>query len=66
LRAHDPPTPEFHLDGERGFRIGGRELKRATQYEGTGERIRRFLRKARSGEGFTVSVVGGSGESAAS
>ena len=51
----------FHLDGDNGFRISDRELRRAIQYEGTGDRIRRFLDKARSGEGFTVSVVGGSG-----
>ena len=57
-----PHGQRFHVDDGDNFRIGDKELKRAMQYEGTGERIQRFLRKARSGEGFTVSVVGGSGE----
>jgi hypothetical protein len=68
FRSHDAShltAQEFHLDGDRGFRIGEKELKRAIQYEGTGERIKRFLAKAKSGKGFTVSVVGGSGECSA-
>lgn len=36
------------------------EYARALQHQGTGDRIMRFLEKARSGRGFTVSVVGGS------
>ncbi|WWD16677.1 hypothetical protein CI109_101107 [Kwoniella shandongensis] len=36
------------------------ELRRALQHEGTGARIQAFLDKARSGQPFTVSVIGGS------
>ncbi|KAK8861417.1 hypothetical protein IAR55_002236 [Kwoniella newhampshirensis] len=36
------------------------ELRRALQHEGTGARIQAFLDKLRSGQAFTVSVIGGS------
>nr|XP_019050219.1 hypothetical protein I302_00644 [Kwoniella bestiolae CBS 10118]OCF29149.1 hypothetical protein I302_00644 [Kwoniella bestiolae CBS 10118] len=36
------------------------EFNRALQYEGTGSRIQAFIDKARSGQPFTVSVIGGS------
>ncbi|WVQ79025.1 hypothetical protein IAT38_001117 [Cryptococcus sp. DSM 104549] len=36
------------------------ELRRALQHEGTGARIQAFLDKARSGQPYTVSVIGGS------
>lgn len=42
-------------DAERDW-----EYRRALTYEGTGERIRAFLDKARSGRPFTVAVIGGS------
>lgn len=36
------------------------EFARGMVYQGTGERMKRFLEKARSGKGVVVSVVGGS------
>ena len=45
-------------DAERDW-----EYRRALTYEGTGERVRAFLDKARSGRPFTVAVIGGSGMS---
>jgi hypothetical protein len=39
------------------------KLNQALWYTGTGSRMKRFLAKAKRGEGFTVGVVGGSGKS---
>ncbi|CAD6589160.1 MAG: CAP64 protein product - [Tremellales sp. Tagirdzhanova-0007] len=41
-------------------RFGAAWLKRAFVYEGTGSRLKRFLRKAARGEPFTVATIGGS------
>lgn len=38
-----------------------RDYRRALQYEGSGDRIRRLLDKASRGEPIVVSVIGGSG-----
>lgn len=37
------------------------EYRRGIQYEGSGERVQRFLGKLSRGEAVTVSVIGGSG-----
>ena len=34
-----------------------------SDHTGTGDRVRRFIAKAKTGQGFTLSVIGGSGAS---
>lgn len=48
------------------MRYSARKLDKALWYTGSGQRMRRFLAKAGQGNGFTVSVVGGSGQSSPS
>ena len=39
-----------------------RPIANAMHASGSGDRVKRFLIKAREGKGFTVGVIGGSGE----